>query len=71
MESCICGVTVQIDMWRHILTTFMLTVFSMWQYPILSDEKGDARKAYGVSRGLFGLTASSKCEDVRVGFALC
>ena len=29
------------------------------KYPILSDEKGEARKAYGVGKGLMGLTASS------------
>jgi len=29
-------------------------------YPILSDEKGEARKAYHVGKGLMGLTASSR-----------
>ncbi|EJC97896.1 peroxiredoxin Q [Fomitiporia mediterranea MF3/22] len=33
-------------------------------YPILSDEKGEARKAYDVSKGLLGLTASSRVTFV-------
>jgi len=33
-------------------------------YPILSDEKGEARKAYQVSRGLMGLTGSTRVTFV-------
>ncbi|KAH8114361.1 thioredoxin-like protein [Phellopilus nigrolimitatus] len=33
-------------------------------YPILSDEKGEARKAYHVSKGLMGLTSSSRVTFV-------
>jgi len=33
-------------------------------YPILSDEKGEARKTYHVSKGLMGLTASSRVTFV-------
>jgi thioredoxin-dependent peroxiredoxin len=34
------------------------------QYPILSDEKGEARKAYGVGKGMLGL------GDARVTFVI-
>lgn len=30
------------------------------QFPVLSDEKGDVRKAYGVGKGLFGLTRAGE-----------
>jgi len=33
-------------------------------YPLLSDEKGEGRKAYHVSRGLLGLTSSSRVTFV-------
>ena len=34
------------------------------QYPVLSDEKGDARKAYGVGKGMLGFS------EARVTFVL-
>jgi len=33
-------------------------------YPVLSDTKGEARKAYGVSKGLLGLTESARVTFV-------
>ncbi len=30
------------------------------KFPVLSDEKGDVRKAYGVGKGLFGLTRAGE-----------
>jgi len=33
-------------------------------FPVLSDEKGDVRKAYGVGKGLFGLTRAGRITFV-------
>jgi len=33
-------------------------------FPVLSDEKGDVRKAYGVGKGLFGLTRAGRITYV-------
>ncbi|KLO12227.1 AhpC-TSA-domain-containing protein [Schizopora paradoxa] len=33
-------------------------------FPVLSDEKGDVRKAYGVGKGLFGLTKAGRITFV-------
>lgn len=35
-----------------------------FQYPVLSDVNGEARKAYGIGKGLFGLTDSGRVTFV-------
>ena len=52
---------------KQELTVILLTlniklqlIHSSAQFPILSDSTGEARKAYGVSKGLLGLADSSR-----------